>query len=43
MKAYTFCHQNKEKKNLESALLIEPNNEEVILMLMNIARPQIKT
>ena len=30
-------NQNKEKKNLESALLIEPNNEEVILMLMNIA------
>ena len=30
-------NQNKEKKNLESALLIEPNNEEAILMLMNIA------
>ena len=30
-------NQRKEKNNLETALLIEPNNEEVILMLMNIA------
>ena len=29
--------QKKEKKNLEAALLIEPNNEEAILMLMKIA------
>jgi tetratricopeptide (TPR) repeat protein len=29
--------QKKEKKNLESTLLIEPNNEEAILMLMKIA------
>ena len=29
--------QRKEKYNLETALLIEPNNEEVILMLMKIA------
>ena len=29
--------QNKEEKNLETTLLIEPNNEEAILMLMKIA------
>ncbi|MBT7816289.1 MAG: tetratricopeptide repeat protein [Polaribacter sp.] len=29
--------QKKEKKNLESTLLIEPNNEEAILMSMKIA------
>ena len=29
--------QRKEEHNLETALLIEPNNEEVILMLMKIA------
>ena len=29
--------QRKEKYNLETALLIEPNNEEVLLMLMKIA------
>tara|TARA_B100001093_G_scaffold247034_1_gene236491 strand:+ start:1098 stop:1535 length:438 start_codon:yes stop_codon:yes gene_type:complete len=29
--------QRKEEYNLETALLIEPNNEEVILMIMNIA------
>ena len=29
--------QKKEEKNLEATLLIEPNNEEAILMLMNIA------
>ena len=29
--------QKKEEKNLESALLIEPNNEEAILMSMKIA------
>ena len=29
--------QRKEEKNLETALLIEPNNEEVLLMLMKIA------
>ena len=29
--------QEKEKKNLEATLLIEPNNEEAILMLMKIA------
>ena len=29
--------QRKEEYNLETALLIEPNNEEAILMLMNIA------
>ena len=28
--------QSKEEKNLETALLIEPNNEEAILMLMQI-------
>jgi tetratricopeptide (TPR) repeat protein len=30
-------NQRKEEYNLESALLIEPNNEEVLLMLMKIA------
>tara|TARA_B100001564_G_scaffold338049_1_gene329503 strand:- start:392 stop:832 length:441 start_codon:yes stop_codon:yes gene_type:complete len=29
--------QEKEEKNLETTLLIEPNNEEAILMLMKIA------
>ena len=29
--------QEKEEKNLESTLLIEPNNEEAIFMLMNMA------
>ena len=29
--------QRKEEYNLETALLIEPNNEEVLLMLMKIA------
>ena len=29
--------QEKEEKNLESALLIEPNNEEAILMSMKVA------
>ncbi len=29
--------QRKEEYNLETTLLIEPNNEEAILMLMNIA------
>ena len=29
--------QKKEEKNLESTLLIEPNNEEAILMTMKIA------
>ena len=29
--------QKKEEKNLESTLLIEPNNEEAILMVMKIA------
>jgi tetratricopeptide (TPR) repeat protein len=29
--------QNKEEKNLEAALLIEPDNEEAILMSMKIA------
>jgi len=29
--------QRKEEYNLETALLIEPNNEEVILMIMKIA------
>ena len=29
--------QKKEEKNLEATLLIEPNNEEAILMLMKIA------
>ena len=30
-------NQKKEEKNLEATLLIEPRNEEAILMLMNIA------
>ena len=30
-------NQEKEEKNLEATLLIEPNNEEAILMLMKIA------
>jgi tetratricopeptide (TPR) repeat protein len=30
-------NQKKEQKNLDSALLIEPNNEEAILMVMKIA------
>ena len=30
-------NQKKEEKNLEATLLIEPNNEEAILMLMKIA------
>ena len=30
-------NQEKEEKNLETALLIEPNNEEAILMLIKIA------
>ena len=30
-------NQKKEEKNLEATLLIEPSNEEAILMLMNIA------
>ena len=30
-------NQNKEEKNLETTLLIEPNNEEAILMSMKIA------
>ena len=30
-------NQKKEEKNLETTLLIEPNNEEAILMLMKIA------
>ena len=30
-------NQKKEEYNLETTLLIEPNNEEAILMLMNIA------
>ncbi len=29
--------QKKEEKNLEATLLIEPNNEEAMLMLMKIA------
>ena len=29
--------QKKEKKNLEATLLIEPNNEEALLMVMKIA------
>ena len=37
-KIYNFEEdQKKEKKNLETALLIEPDNEEAILMLMKIA------
>jgi len=30
-------NESKEEYNLDTALLIEPNNEEVILMLMKIA------
>ena len=30
-------NQKKEEKNLETSLLIEPNNEEAILMLMKLA------
>ena len=30
-------NQRKEEHNLETALLIEPNNEEVLLMIMKIA------
>ncbi len=30
-------NQKKEEKNLEATLLIEPDNEEAILMLMNVA------
>ena len=30
-------NQKKEEKNLEATLLIEPSNEEAILMLMNVA------
>ena len=30
-------NQRQEENNLETALLIEPNNEEVLLMLMKIA------
>ena len=30
-------NQKKEEKNLEASLLIEPNNEEAILMLMKLA------
>ena len=30
-------NQNKEEKNLEATLLIEPSNEEAMLMLMKIA------
>ena len=30
-------NQRKEENNLETALLIEPNNEEALLMLINIA------
>ena len=37
-KIYNFeKNQRKEENNLETALLIEPNNEEVLLMLMKIA------
>ena len=37
-KIYNFeKNQRKEENNLETALLIEPNNEEAILMLMKIA------
>jgi predicted Zn-dependent protease len=34
--------QRKEEYNLDTALLIEPNNEEAILMLMKIALEEIK-
>ena len=30
-------NQRKEEQNLETALLIEPNNEEAILMMMKVA------
>ena len=30
-------NQNKKERNLETTLLIEPNNEEAILMLMKVA------
>ena len=37
-KIYNFKeNQQKEEKNLETTLLIEPNNEEAIFMLMKIA------
>ena len=37
-KLYTYEEdQRKEEHNLDTALLIEPNNEEAILMLMKIA------
>ena len=37
-KIYNFEEdQKKEKKNLETTLLIEPDNEEALLMLMKIA------
>ena len=37
-KIYNFKEdQKEEKKNLETTLLIEPDNEEAILMLMKIA------
>tara|TARA_Y100000992_G_scaffold176245_1_gene118852 strand:+ start:1546 stop:1983 length:438 start_codon:yes stop_codon:yes gene_type:complete len=37
-KIYNFEeNQKKEKKNLETTLLIQPDNEEAILMLMKIA------
>ena len=37
-KIYNFeKNQRKEEDNLETALLIEPDNEEVLLMLMKIA------
>ena len=37
-KIYNFeKNQRKEENNLETALLIEPDNEEVLLMLMKIA------
>ena len=34
-------NQRKEEYNLDAALLIEPNNEEVILMLMKLALKKI--
>ena len=37
-KIYNFEeNQRKEEQNLETALLIEPNNEEAILMMMKVA------
>ena len=36
LKKLCLINQKKEKKNLETALLIDPANEEVILMLMEI-------